>query len=165
MRYPQIIISISQQQLTLHLSATESSVYTISTAKNGSGQLENTGCTPLGEHIISEKFGDGLPVNSVFVARKFTGEIYDDHLASAYPTRDWILTRILWLDGCESGFNKGENADGICDTKSRYIYIHGTPDTERMGVPLSHGCIRMRNQEIIDLFDKVNVGTAVQILP
>lgn len=165
MRYPKISISIEKQQLTLQLSATQSQNYAISTAKNGIGQLENTGCTPLGEHIISEKIGDGLPVNSVFVARKFTGEIYDDHLASAYPARDWILTRILWLDGCEPGFNKGKNADGICDTKSRYIYIHGTPDTERMGVPLSHGCIRMRNQDIIDLFDKVNVGTAVQILP
>lgn len=165
MHYPQIIISISQQQLTLHLSATESCVYTISTAKNGTGQLENTGCTPLGEHIISEKFGDGLPVNSVFVARKFTGEIYNDQLASACPARDWILTRILWLDGCEDGFNKGESPDGICDTKSRYIYIHGTPDTEPMGIPLSHGCIRMRNQDIIVVFDQVMTGTQVNILP
>lgn len=165
MSYPYITISISQQQLTLHLCANQSNVYTISTGKNGIGQLENTGCTPLGLHTISEKFGDGLPLNSVFVARKFTGEIYDDNLASAFPARDWILTRILWLDGCELGFNKGENTEGICDTKSRYIYIHGTPDTEPMGIPLSHGCIRMRNHEIIDLFDKVDIGTSVQILP
>lgn len=165
MPYPQITISIEKQQLTLQLSPTQSQVYMVSTAKNGVGQLENTGCTPLGEHIISEKFGSGLPINSVFVARKFTGEIYDDNLAKAFPNRDWILTRILWLDGCEDGINKGTNNQGVCDTKSRYIYIHGTPDTQPMGIPLSHGCIRMRNQDIIALFDQVAIGTHVNILP
>ena len=99
MCYPKIIISIEKQQLTLCLSSTQSQTYPISTAKNGIGQLQDTGCTPLGTHVISEKFGDNLPINSVFVARQFTGEIYDDHLATTFPNRDWILTRILWLDG------------------------------------------------------------------
>ena len=115
--------------------------------------------------MISEKFGDNLPINSVFVARQFTGEIYDDHLATTFPNRDWILTRILWLDGYEEGFNKGAKEQGVCDTKARYIYIHGTPNTEPMGIPLSHGCIRMRNQDIITLYDQVDIGTAVEILP
>ena len=163
MCYPRIQISIQKQQLTLQLSPTQSDTYTISTAKNGIGQLENTGCTPLGEHVISEKFGAGLPLNSVFVARQFTGEMYHEDLAQAFPNRDWILTRILWLAGCEDGFNKGSNECGVCDTKARYIYIHGTPDTEPMGTPLSHGCIRMRNQDILALFDKVDVGTPVVI--
>jgi hypothetical protein len=165
MCYPKIIISIEKQQLTLCLSRTQSQTYPVSTAKNGIGQLQDTGCTPLGAHVISEKFGDNLPINSVFVARQFTGEIYDDHLATTFPNRDWILTRILWLDGCEEGFNKGANEQGVCDTKARYIYIHGTPNTEPMGIPLSHGCIRMRNQDIITLYDKVDIGTAVEILP
>lgn len=103
MCYPRIIISIKKQQLTLHLSPTQSQTYPVSTAKNGIGQLQDTGCTPLGAHLISEKFGDNLPINSVFVARQFTGEIYDDHLATTFPNRDWILTRILWLEGNENG--------------------------------------------------------------
>ena len=131
--------------------------------KNGVGQQQNSGCTPLGEHQICEKFGENFPVNSVFVARQFTGEIYDAQLAKQFPQRDWILSRILWLDGCESGFNQGENIDGVCDSRSRYIYIHGTPDSEPMGVALSHGCVRMRMLHVIDLFDKVDVGTKVLI--
>lgn len=163
MTEPYILINIATQQLTLVLAANQHLIYPISTAKNGTGQLKNTGCTPLGKHMISEKFGENLPMNSVFVARAFTGEIYDATLAKNFPQRDWILTRILWLEGCEIGFNKGENANGICDTKARYIYIHGTPDTEPMGVPLSHGCVRMRNADIVELFDWVKVGTSVNI--
>lgn len=163
MTYPHIIISIASQQLTLHISSNQQYAYPISTAKNGTGQHEGSGCTPLGKHTICEKFGDGLPINSVFVAREFTGEIYNDELAKQFPNRDWILTRILWLEGCEEGFNKGENESDICDTKSRYIYIHGTPDTEPMGVPLSHGCIRMRNADVIELFNKVSVNFPVII--
>ncbi|MGL5252346.1 MAG: L,D-transpeptidase family protein [Moraxella sp.] len=161
--FPHIDINIATQTLVLHQSPTQSHSYTISTAKNGIGQLENTGCTPLGKHIISEKFGDGCLINSVFVARRFTGEIYSEHLAQQCPHRDWILTRILWLEGCEAGLNKGSNAHGVCDTKARYIYIHGTPDSEPMGEPRSHGCIRMRNDDLITLFDEVDCGTAVYI--
>ena len=161
-----IQIHIDTQTQALHLMRDGQMVrsFLVSTAKNGTGQAEGSGCTPLGKHQISEKFGDGLPNNAVFVARRFTGELYDDKLGSEYPERDWILGRILWLDGCEEGVNKGYEADGICvDTKSRYVYIHGTPDTEPMGVPLSHGCVRMRNEELVWLYDQVAVGCEVII--
>lgn len=161
--FPYIHINIATQILTLFL-ADKTLTFPISTAKNGVGEMQNSGCTPRGRHIISEKFGDNLPLNSVFVARQFTGEIYSDDLAKQFPKRDWILTRILWLDGCEMGKNKGENVQGICDSKARYIYIHGTPDSEPMGVPLSHGCVRMRNADIVKLFDLVAVGTGVEIV-
>lgn len=161
--YPIIKIDIATQ--TLHLLVQEDQItsFPISSAKNGTGQLEGSGCTPLGKHSISEKFGEGLPINSVFVARQFTGELYTPELANMCPNRDWILTRILWLTGHEDGFNQGQCGAGSCDTKSRYIYIHGTPDTEPMGIPLSHGCIRMRNHDILTLFENVPVGTLVFI--
>jgi lipoprotein-anchoring transpeptidase ErfK/SrfK len=95
----------------------------------------------------------------VLVGRRATGEIYDEDLARQYPQRDWILTRILWLSGCEHGFNRL----GSVDTMQRYIYIHGTPDTEPMGCPASHGCVRMRNSDIVQLFDKIAAGTTVNI--
>ncbi|STZ56100.1 Probable L,D-transpeptidase ErfK/SrfK precursor [Moraxella lacunata] len=137
----------------------------VSTAKNGTGQLENTGCTPLGKHIINDKIGGEYPKNAVFVGRVFTGEIYDDKLGQANPDRDWILSRILWLKGVENGYNLGKTPDGaVCDTHARYIYIHGTPDTEPVGVPMSHGCIRMRNDDVVWLYDVVDVGTQVLII-
>ncbi|MDO4427425.1 MAG: L,D-transpeptidase [Moraxella sp.] len=161
-----IIVDTAAQTLTLydqnnHLIKS----YLVSTAKNGTGQLENSGCTPLGEHVICTKIGDGLPINSVFLGRVFTGEICTPELVEKNPDRDWILSRILWLDGCEAGFNQGLTADGkMCDTKARYIYIHGTPDSEPMGVPRSHGCVRMRNDEMMELFERVSVGTPVRII-
>lgn len=161
--YPNIQISISQQILTLFLSEQTHFIYSISTAKNGVGELENSGCTPRGKHRIAEKIGENMPINSVFVGRIATGEIYHSTLAEQFPKRDWILTRILWLDGCEIGKNKGYNEQGCCDTKNRFIYIHGTPDTEPMGIPLSHGCIRMKNHDLIQLFDLVTINTPVII--
>ncbi|WP_296403980.1 L,D-transpeptidase [Psychrobacter sp.] len=165
---PEITINIEQQSLTLTLTTKdgciERHVFSISTAKNGIGNQEGSGCTPLGKHCIANKIGNNLPENSVFVARQATGEIYNDRLGEQYPDRDWILTRILWLTGCEKGFNKGENKVGCCDTYKRYIYIHGTPHTEPMGVPLSHGCIRMRNLDLLWLFDNVEEGTPVEIV-
>ncbi len=113
----------------------------ISSGKNGIGETENSGKTPRGWHEVAEKFGENEPENAVFIARQPTGEIYNSDLAEQFPERDWILRRILWLSGLEEGFNQGNG----CDTYQRYIYIHGTPDTEPMGMPLSHGCIRMRN--------------------
>ena len=154
-----ITISIATQTLRLDLVDQQLS-YSISTAANGAGERENSGCTPRGWHMISEKFGHGLPINSVFVARQATGEIYTDELAAAYPARDWILTRILWLTGLEAGVNQGEG----CDSHARYIYIHGTPDSEPMGEPRSHGCIRMRNTDLLALFEQVDTGTIVQIV-
>ena len=133
--------------------------YSVSTAANGAGELSGSFCTPRGRHVVRAKIGAGQPANAVFVARRPTGEVYTSDLGAQFPQRDWILTRILWLSGCEPGYNRL----GVCDTMRRYIYIHGTPDTEPMGIPGSHGCIRMRNDELIELFDLVPAGTAVEI--
>jgi len=131
----------------------------VSTASNGVGQINGSECTPLGEHRIRAKIGAKKAVNSVFIGRRPSGEIYDEVLAKAHPNRDWILTRILWLCGNEPGINRG----GEVDTQRRYIYIHGAPDSHAMGEPSSHGCIKMRNSDIISLFDKVKIGTVVRI--
>ncbi|MCB1859744.1 MAG: L,D-transpeptidase [Gammaproteobacteria bacterium] len=133
--------------------------YPVSTALNGAGEEQGSGCTPRGRHAIRIKIGEGLPVNAVFRGRRPTGEIYSQALADRFPDRDWILTRILWLTGREPGRNRG----GSRDTLRRFIYIHGCPDSEPMGIPCSHGCIRMRNRDLIDLFGRVKVGTAVLI--
>ncbi|HNC03440.1 MAG TPA: L,D-transpeptidase, partial [Agitococcus sp.] len=133
--------------------------FIISSALKGAGEIQGSEQTPRGQHIIRAKIGQNQPINSVFKARRPTGEIYNAQLAAQFPTRDWILTRIMWLSGCELGKNRG----GRYDTMRRYIYIHGTPDTEPMGIPKSHGCIRMRNEDIIQLFDLVPVYTPVII--
>ncbi|WP_336004604.1 cell wall-recycling L,D-carboxypeptidase ElsL [Acinetobacter pittii] len=143
-----VLIDLANQTLTL---PKHNKFYVISTGKNGIGEQENTGKTPRGWHRVAKKIGAESPQNAVFIARKPTGEVYNVELAAQFPERDWILSRILWLDGLEEGFNKGEDHD----TMQRYIYIHGTPDTQPMGVPMSHGCVRMRNEEIIELFDLV----------
>ena len=155
---PVIEIKLSTQSLIFQRDSTKK-IYSISSAKNGAGQLSGSACTPLGHHIIRAKIGHGLPVNSVFRGRRFTDEIYSPELAKLNPERDWILTRILWLSGKELGYNR---LDGV-DSMQRYIYIHGTPDTEPMGIPLSHGCIRMRNSDMIELFELTPVGTDVYI--
>lgn len=152
-----ITIDLKQQTLSLNKL---NKFYVISTGKNGIGEAENSGKTPRGWHTVAEKFGQGLPLNSVFIARQPTGEIYSTQLAAANPDRDWILSRILWLRGLEQGFNLGEG----CDTYKRYIYIHGTPESEQMGIPLSHGCIRMRNEEIAELFELIPEGALVNIV-
>ena len=133
--------------------------YSISSALKGTGQDSGSYCTPLGRHIIRAKIGIGEPENTVFVGRRPTGEIYSPDLAEQFPGRDWILTRILWLSGCEPGFNRL----GSVDTMRRYIYIHGSPDSVQMGQPGSIGCIRMRNSDIVELFDRVPAGTPVNI--
>lgn len=152
-------VSIQNQTLELYCSDSLIKSYSVSTALNGPGELKNSGCTPRGEHIVRAKIGQSLPENTVFVARRPTGEIYSSELAKLYPDRDWILSRILWLSGCEPGKNRLGNVDSM----QRYIYIHGTPDTEPMGEPRSHGCIRMRNKELIELFDIISVGTTVTV--
>lgn len=154
-----IVISISDQSLSLFDGDQLVKRYAVSTALAGVGNEKNSGQTPLGRHIVRAKIGDGQPLNAVFVGRRPTGEIYDETLGSAQPERDWILTRILWLSGLE----KGKNRLGNQDTMQRYIYIHGTPDTEPMGVAKSHGCIRMRNDEVLELFDQIPLGCEVEI--
>lgn len=133
--------------------------FEVSTALNGVGSEKNSGKTPSGRLKVRAKIGQGLPVNTVFVGRRPTGEIYSEALAQSAPNRDWILTRILWLSGLEIGHNRLGNVD----TMQRYIYIHGTPDTEPMGIPKSHGCIRMKNQDVVTLFDLIPVGTEMVI--
>ena len=154
-----IRISIPDQRLTLAVGEQLLAVYPVSTARNGPGERRGSGCTPRGWHRIRLKIGAGLPLDTVFVGRRSTGEIYSPELAARYPERDWILTRILWLTGLESGRNRG----GKCDTLRRFIYIHGCPDTAPLGVPLSHGCIRMHNQDLLALFEEVMVGDRVLI--
>ncbi|MBK5914677.1 L,D-transpeptidase [Rhodocyclus purpureus] len=155
-----IDISLAAQTLSLlDAGGTLLARYPVSTAANGPGECADSGCTPRGLHLVRARIGAGLPANTVFRARRPTGEIYSPELARQFPERDWILTRILWLSGCEPGRNRG----GKVDTMRRYIYIHGTPDAVPLGVPGSHGCIRMRNADIVELFDRVAPYTRVLI--
>jgi lipoprotein-anchoring transpeptidase ErfK/SrfK len=153
-----IEISISRQSLVLSGDAAVRR-YPVSTARIGAGEQRGSYCTPRGRHIVRAKIGAGEPVNTVFVRRRPTGEIYTPSLGERYPGRDWILTRILWLSGCEPGFNRL----GEVDTMRRFIYIHGSTDSVEMGKPGSIGCIRMRNPDMLELFDLVSPGTPVEI--
>lgn len=156
-----IEISIPNQLLTLLDNfGGPKAKYQVSTAANGVGCEKNSGCTPLGNHIIRAKIGAGALPNTVFVGRRATGEICTPELMAQFPNRDWILTRILWLSGTEVGVNRLGNVD----TMQRYIYIHGTPDSTDMSKIGSHGCVRMRNGDIIELFELVEAGTSVLIL-
>ncbi|MEQ1556838.1 MAG: L,D-transpeptidase [Gallionella sp.] len=134
--------------------------YAISTAAQGAGELRDSYCTPRGKHIVRAKIGEGCLANTVLVGRRATGEIYTPELGKKFPKRDWILTRILWLSGCEVGFNRLGN----CDTMRRYVYIHGTPDSVALGAVGSHGCVRMKNADLIELFELVKVGISVEII-
>lgn len=154
-----IRVTLANQQLVLHEANGERRVYQVSTALNGAGERVNSECTPRGLHRVRLVIGHGCPANAVFTGRRFTGEIYSEDLAESHPGRDWILSRILWLTGTEPGLNRG----GECDTLRRYIYIHGTPDSEPVGIPRSHGCIRMRNRDVIDLARRIGPGTPVLI--
>ena len=133
--------------------------YPVSTAAAGVGEVNGSGATPRGWHVIRAAIGAGEPAGTVFRGRRPTGEVYSEALAREQPGRDWILSRILWLSGLEPGRNRL----GVVDTFRRYIYIHGTPDSEPMGEPHSHGCIRMHNTDIIELFARVAPGTRVYI--
>ena len=157
---PRIEISIPEQSLVL-LSEDGKALkrYSVSTSKNGAGEQEGSFRTPRGEHIVRAKIGAGQPINTVFRGRRSTGETWTPELGERFPGRDWILTRILWLSGCEAG----KNRLGEVDTMRRYIYIHGSPDSIPMGKPGSIGCIRMRNHDIVELFDQVQPGTPVRI--
>jgi hypothetical protein len=154
-----IRVSLAGQELLLMDGDKVRRQYPVSTALAGAGEANGSGCTPRGQHYIRACIGRDQPSGAVFIGRRPTGEIYTAELGEANPERDWILSRILWLCGLEKGFNRS----GQVDTQRRYIYIHGTPDTEPMGVPRSHGCIRMRNADLIELFDQVQPGTPVLI--
>tara|TARA_B100001250_G_scaffold407432_1_gene428174 strand:- start:536 stop:1027 length:492 start_codon:yes stop_codon:yes gene_type:complete len=152
-------VSIADQALRLVQENGGFVSFPVSTGKNGVGEQMNTGCTPRGWHRVKIVIGRDQPLHAVFRGRRPTGEICTPELVTAFPQRDWVLTRILWLDGIEPGKNRG----GEVDSLRRYIYIHGTPDSEPMGVPLSHGCIRMRNADVAELAELVPAGTRVLI--
>jgi len=154
-------ISLTKQTLAVDEDGVEVLTYPVSTSAWGPGERIDSLCTPRGRHVIRAKIGAGLPPGAVLVARRPTGEVLDAELARQHPHRDWILTRILWLSGCEPGRNRR----GDVDTMRRYIYIHGTPEHELVGVPFSHGCVRMRNADVIELFDRVDAGTPVELIP
>jgi lipoprotein-anchoring transpeptidase ErfK/SrfK len=154
-----IRISIDEQRLQLEQGGRILMDVAVATAANGPGELQHSECTPRGWHVVRAKIGAGCAPDTVFVGRRPTGEIYTPALKAAEPGRDWMLTRILWLSGLERGRNRLGNVDSM----RRYIYIHGCPDTDEMGVPSSHGCVKMRNDQVIELFDHVPVGTRVQI--
>lgn len=158
-----IEVDLRLQQLYLWEPSPESDIllrqYPVSTASNGAGEQNGSYCTPRGRHRIADKIGAGAPLCAAFKSREWTGEIWTPELDAAHPGRDWILTRILWLDGLEPGRNKG----GTVDTHNRYIYIHGTNEEHKLGTPASHGCIRMKNADVAELFDFVDVGTEVRI--
>ena len=158
---PIIVVSLTDQILRVMHSGAASAEYPVSTSRYGPGEQQGSKCTPRGRHVIRACIGSGLPEGAVFDARRSTGQIYSPELARQFPDRDWILTRILWLGGTEPGRNRL----GDVDTMRRYIYIHGTPDSESIGIPESHGCIRMRNRPVIELFDLVRPGTIVDIEP
>jgi lipoprotein-anchoring transpeptidase ErfK/SrfK len=152
-------IDVQKQKVFVFHNQSLVKVFDISTAEKGLGQIKNSFRTPVGKHIIRAKIGQDLPINSVLVKRRPTGEIFNAELYRAFPERDWILTRILWLSGQELG----KNRLGNCDTMQRYIYIHGTHEEDKIGTPASKGCIRMKNQDVIELFDMVPIGTSVEI--
>ena len=158
-----IEVSLANQQLYLHRTSDEGDIllnqFPISTARNGAGEAEGSFCTPRGAHRIAQKIGSDAPMFAVFKAREATGEIWTPQLDAEEPGRDWILSRILWLDGLEPGKNQG----GEVDSHARYIYIHGTNEEDKIGTPVSHGCIRMRNADVVTLFDHVSVDTRVNI--
>lgn len=152
-------VSIQDQRLRHWRDGALLTEYPVSTARNGPGETLGSGRTPRGWHQVRARIGAGVPLNTVFVRRRPTGEIYSEALAREFPGRDWILTRILWLSGLEPGRNRL----GDVDTFRRFIYIHGTPDSVPMGVPGSHGCVRMRNRDLLEVFDAVSPGTRVLI--
>jgi len=155
-----IKVNIGEQTLQLFNDAGKLvKSFAVSTALNGAGEEANSNCTPRGRHVIRAKIGTGQPLNTVFVRRRPSGEIYTPALGLQYPDRDWILTRILWLSGCEPGYNRL----GTCDTMRRYIYIHGTTAERGVGIARSHGCINMLNDDLLELYELVEAGTVVEI--
>ena len=155
----EIIVDISEQRLYLYNNDNLVQSFPVSTSKYGEGQIENSFKTPLGLHEIKEKIGDKEPINTIFTARENTNKIAEIQINPNDTENDFVTSRILWLDGLENGINRGVGVDSY----SRYIYIHGTHEEGLIGQKASHGCIRMFNNDVIELFDMVSEGTKVQI--
>lgn len=165
----QLTVNLATQQMSVYdgVESDHESEYArlvlqfpVSTAERGAGERNGSYQTPRGRHVIAEKIGADAPMYAAFRGRQLTGELWTPRVGAETPQRDWILSRILWLAGCEPGKNLG----GDVDTQARYIYIHGTHAEDRIGLPCSHGCIRMRNSDMITLFDQVVIGTPVNII-
>ncbi|HXH17803.1 MAG TPA: L,D-transpeptidase [Chitinophagales bacterium] len=154
-----LLVNIDRQEMYLVKNEVIEKSYRISSSKYGTGNQQGSGKTPLGVHRIAEKIGKNAKPNTIFAGRKDTGKIATIITDSLDIDTDDVTSRILWLEGLEPGINKGK---GI-DSRARYIYIHGTPEEGLIGTPASHGCIRMYNQDVIELFDWVNTGTLVVI--
>jgi L,D-transpeptidase YbiS len=154
-----IRIHLTTQRLELVVDGRVSATYPVSTARRGGGEELGSEKTPRGRHEVCALIGSGAPRGAVFVGREWSGEICSADVRAAEPERDWILSRIIWLGGLEEGRNRG----GSVDTFARYIYIHGTPDDEPLDEPRSHGCIRMRNDDVIALFAELEPGMLVEI--
>ena len=155
----EIIVDISDQRLYLIENSRTIESYPISSSKYGEGSIENSFKTPLGNHIIKEKIGNGVPLNTIFVARVNTNVKADIIRSLDDSEDDYVTSRILWLDGLEQGINKGEGVDSF----NRFIYIHGTHEEGLIGQKASHGCIRMFNNDVVRLYDVVKKGTKVYI--
>ena len=156
-----LIIKVKEQKLELYAQGKKRGSYTISTAKNGTGQQEGTGQTPLGFHKIARKIGDNAPPYAIFEGRQRKGTWRGQ---KKYKKQDLVLTRILWLEGIEEGFNKGRDKEGCSvDSYERYIYIHSTNHEELLGQPVSKGCIRMSAEDIVGLYALVQEGDLVWI--
>lgn len=155
----QVIVNIATQELTVLESDKPLFKCPASTAANGPGNKLGSYCTPLGKHVIRAKIGAGLPIGAVLKGRRWTGEICDADSYRQDPDRDWILTRVLWLSGCQPGYNRF----GDVDTMKRYVYIHGTPDAVDLTKPKSRGCVRVANQDVLKLFDMLPPATPVVI--
>lgn len=157
----QVTVDLSAQRLSLWQGGVLQKHWPVSTAANGAGEIQGSGCTPRGRHVIRAKIGAGAEIGTVFKGRRVAADVqvFSPTACAQYPGRDWILSRILWLSGCEPG----KNRLGCVDTMRRYIYIHGTPYAETLGAPASHGCIRMGNADIVELFELVSIGTEVTL--
>lgn len=165
-RFPQydqqqvVLVDASAQELQLIEQGRVTRSWIISTAEAGIGSQSGSNKTPLGVHRVAKKYGDGEPLGMILKARQVTGRIAPILTApGARSKADNVTTRILWLDGLEPGLNKG----GKVDSFKRYIYIHGTDEEGRLGQPASHGCVRMKNRDVVELFDRVGVDTLVVI--
>ena len=154
-----IIVDISEQRLYLYSNNDLIQSFPVSTSKYGEGQTENSFKTPLGLHKIKEKIGHKAPINTIFTARVNTNKRADVQIKQNDTEDDFVTSRIMWLDGLEDGINRGLGVDSY----NRYIYIHGTHEEGLIGQKASHGCIRMFNNDVIELFDIVSEGTKVQI--
>ena len=155
-----LFVNITEQKMYYIKEGGIVKTYVISSSSYGVGNKAGSNKTPIGLHKVKQKFGEETPINGKMIGRVFYGDIATIYTDNTKSKTDDVCSRILWLVGLEEGLNKGEGIDSY----NRYIYIHGTSEEGRLGKPVSHGCIRMKNKEVIELYEKVKIGTLVLIL-